>query len=591
MLSGVVKSAKYVIGRKSRSYPGGEGCQSVVAASVLCSSRMQLLYLSLTADGLRMLTCMQTMGGGGSSSVSNSFIDNLMSGWVAGWLGLDLDAQRQRVLGRVRVSSTCCPVRSCVPSPHDAGKIQPRCVQQQTYMYDQPCKQSPKVVLPKGARIMYRLATGKTGSNCLLGSLTKDGVATIDKQCYIYASYGARAGWVPISADCSPGVSNVAYFLGCAGCTGADTHKCSSSDGLDDQLQMAASLMFKIKGVTWDRRQDGAETWCYDEWNRALPGTTADYAMSTFNKEGLGATAMQGRFALKNINAAIDVYHGPGSPENEWWINGMLVFGVDGLCYPTRDGGKGLCTNAGSYATTTPGQSALEIWDAERAYAEAYAVIEEAAKHPERSRFLASVKTHLRAVDTTAVTSSFGIATDPVTRAPLVGERLYVRETIHMRPLDQHVLAGQRVFDGGNLDDSIALSYYFMDSNGYRMLRYGYKGDTGKWTGLWMVAGDPNGYAQSDKSNPTQPTAIPYRAMLPEVVSNLLVAGYALNADAWAWAQVRMLPTLTVIGDAAGAAAALASVIDPPLDVASVSVKSIQEAVAQLEPYPGKVRF
>jgi hypothetical protein len=330
-----------------------------------------------------------------------------------------------------------------------------------------------------------------------------------------------------------------------------------------------------------------------NEWNRAKPGTTSDYAMSMFNKEGPGVTAMPGRFALKDINAGIDVYHGPRSPENEWWINGLLVFGVDGLCYPARDGGKGLCTNAGSYATTTPGQSALEIWDAERAYAEAYAVIEQAAKHPERSRFLTSLKSHIRAIDNTAVTSSFGIATDPQTRAPLVGERLYVRETIHMKPLETHVLTGQRVFDGGNSHDSIALSYYRMDSNGYRMLRYGYRGDTGtgKWTSLWMVLGDPNGYAQSNTSEPTQPTAIPYRVMLPEVVSNLLVAGYALNTDAWAWAQIRMLPTLTVIGDAAGAAAALASVTDPPLDVSSVSVNSIQEALAKLDPYPGKVQF
>jgi hypothetical protein len=108
---------------------------------------------------------------------------------------------------------------------------------------------------------MYSLATGKTGSNCSLGSVTKDWGTTVDKQCYVYASYGPRKGWVPISSDCSPGVSNVAAYLGCTGCTGADTRRCSYSDGLDDQLQMAASLMFKIKGVTWG-------TWCYNEWNK-----------------------------------------------------------------------------------------------------------------------------------------------------------------------------------------------------------------------------------------------------------------------------------------------------------------------------------
>jgi hypothetical protein len=50
---------------------------------------------------------------------------------------------------------------------------------------------------------------------------------------------------------------------------------------------------------------------------------------------------------------------------------------------------------------------------------------------------------------------------------------------------------------------------------------------------------------------------IPYRALLPETVDNLLVAGRCLSADHQALGSLRIMATCTVMGEASGAAAVL----------------------------------
>jgi hypothetical protein len=50
---------------------------------------------------------------------------------------------------------------------------------------------------------------------------------------------------------------------------------------------------------------------------------------------------------------------------------------------------------------------------------------------------------------------------------------------------------------------------------------------------------------------------IPYRALLPEGVESLLVAGRCISATHTALASVRMIPACMAMGQAAGSAAAL----------------------------------
>jgi len=48
---------------------------------------------------------------------------------------------------------------------------------------------------------------------------------------------------------------------------------------------------------------------------------------------------------------------------------------------------------------------------------------------------------------------------------------------------------------------------------------------------------------------------LPFEALLPEKTNNLLIPGYASSISSFAWAELRVLPNLAVLGDAAGVAA------------------------------------
>ena len=52
---------------------------------------------------------------------------------------------------------------------------------------------------------------------------------------------------------------------------------------------------------------------------------------------------------------------------------------------------------------------------------------------------------------------------------------------------------------------------------------------------------------------------IPYRALIPKTVDNMLVAGRCISSDHGAQASYRIMPTVCCIGEAAGSAIALAA--------------------------------
>ncbi len=67
---------------------------------------------------------------------------------------------------------------------------------------------------------------------------------------------------------------------------------------------------------------------------------------------------------------------------------------------------------------------------------------------------------------------------------------------------------------------------------------------------------------------------IPYRTLIPKGVRNLLVAGRCISVTHEAQASVRIMPTCTNLGEAAGAAAALA--LSHGGDVRAIDVKKLQ---------------
>lgn len=114
--------------------------------------------------------------------------------------------------------------------------------------------------------------------------------------------------------------------------------------------------------------------------------------------------------------------------------------------------------------------------------------------------------------------------------APMIG----IRES--RRILGDHVLTGDEVRAGTAFDDAIARGVYLLDIHN--------PSDYGKPSALVLLK---------------QPYGIPYRALLPRGLDNLLVAGRCISGDHVALASYRVQSHAMAIGEAAGTAAALAA--------------------------------
>ena len=138
-------------------------------------------------------------------------------------------------------------------------------------------------------------------------------------------------------------------------------------------------------------------------------------------------------------------------------------------------------------------------------------------------------------------TAKFGYCADEFVDNGNFPYQVYVRQA--RRLVGQFVLTENNILNKTKFADSIGLGYYSMDQHG--MLRTVLNG---------VVVDDTR---QSVSSG--GPYEIPYRAMLPKAtqVKNLLVP-VALSTSHVAYTSVRVEPTYMVLGQAAGAAAALA---------------------------------
>jgi len=133
---------------------------------------------------------------------------------------------------------------------------------------------------------------------------------------------------------------------------------------------------------------------------------------------------------------------------------------------------------------------------------------------------------------------------------------LYIRETRHVT--GHHTLTVDDVASGRIFDDRVAVASYPIDIHPY------YVG----WT------------------NPHPPTprayTIPFRAIVPQNVENLLLASRAFSATSEAHGSARVIPTVMALGQAAGVAAALCAQLGcTPLQVVGdpVLMREVQRAL------------
>lgn len=129
--------------------------------------------------------------------------------------------------------------------------------------------------------------------------------------------------------------------------------------------------------------------------------------------------------------------------------------------------------------------------------------------------------------------------------------------------------------DEANYPDRIGLGYYTMDINAYS-----YADMQSGTNPVWPVTGILRPDWQSRGGNPVNPVYLPYRMLVTPRAENLLVPGYATGACSLAWAEIRVIPNLCVLGDAAGAAAARAVLFgEMPARFGPEQIRWVQETL------------
>lgn len=313
--------------------------------------------------------------------------------------------------------------------------------------------------------------------------------------------------------------------------------------------QQAATLMFKVRGV-------------------AVPARPGRFGDLVFTRDKHGSWGLWGGrelYAKDEVITAFNRVYGPegfaikpfniaqnGAGSDEWWVNMLLVFDVDGRAN-RRDIATGVF----------PDNKRPEQLDTDSAYIRARQFLLNPA-------FWQAVRRFTFWDERTGL--SFGLhEAEPVldrVGQPLTGAGLYLRETVHMSEQgtaetlfmltpSECQTAGSGPGKGGDLDnypDRVGLAFYAMDINAYK---YNDLLDNEQF--VWPVTGFLRPDWLATGGEPENPVYLPYRMLLTEAADNLLIPGYATGAASLAWAALRVLPNLTVLGEAAGVAAALAS--------------------------------
>ena len=329
--------------------------------------------------------------------------------------------------------------------------------------------------------------------------------------------------------------------------------------------QQVATLMFKVKN--FDRfKADDDELTAGDKDNNGVYSATGGTRAYKTNTKILNFNNTHGpeSFALKPFNMAQD---GPGS--DEWWVNMLLVFNVDGRAY-NRD-----LTGDTSYLFPSDMRSDYKTVD------DAWVAARKVLDYPD---FLPALRSFLGFEGADLVRDKNG---DPV-----VGNSLYLRETIHsaFSSSDRangtedtnYALSAKDFWNPGATKNTgndsrhyakrMGLNYYGLDINAYKF-------EDLKQNGQYIWGHEVTEAARSDIKFPehVSPTYITYSAIATNFVYNLLIPGYAAGIASLGWAEARTIPNQCVLGDAAGVAAAYAvnNNIDP-LNFGSADITAVQ---------------
>ncbi|CCO07615.1 FAD-dependent oxidoreductase [Desulforamulus hydrothermalis] len=315
--------------------------------------------------------------------------------------------------------------------------------------------------------------------------------------------------------------------------------------------QQAATLMFQVTGVQTPPRPAQIGDWEFVRDAKGSWGLAGGKQVFAGNPQVIAFNDKYGPqgFAIKPVNAASN-----GRDSRTWWVNCLLVFHVDARAHDRDAGSRRYPSD------TLPGHLTTD---------QAWQKARQLLQNPEFLQALRQFKVQDPASGRWYGFGEASLVLDSQGR-PVVGQVLYIRESVHS-PLRQAAgpgsentgfavtarqaqgagAAAAQGADAGHYDRRIGLGYYMMDINAFCPGDLKAAGSyrwpvTGHLRPDWLAAG----------GEPVNPVYLPFAALLPARTENLLVPGYAAGISSFAWAELRVLPNLAVLGDAAGVAAA-----------------------------------
>jgi hypothetical protein len=134
-----------------------------------------------------------------------------------------------------------------------------------------------------------------------------------------------------------------------------------------------------------------------------------------------------------------------------------------------------------------------------------------------------------------------------------------VRES--RRILGQHILTEDDLMKSRRFDDAIATGCWYLDIHPNK-----------------TVVGSANDF--DPKKHQPEPYDIPYRSLVPQKASNLLVAGRCHSATRGAHASTRVTVTAMAMGEAAGVAAAMS--LKAKVEAAALDGVKVREQLTKL---------
>ncbi|WP_139257413.1 FAD-dependent oxidoreductase [Desulforamulus aeronauticus] len=336
--------------------------------------------------------------------------------------------------------------------------------------------------------------------------------------------------------------------------------------------QQAATLMFQVKGVKTPPKNMRIKDWEFVRDAKGSWGLAGGKEAFTSNPKVVGFNEQyspQG-FAIKPINAAAN-----GKDSDVWWINCLLVFNVDGRAHQ-RDKGSSLY----------PSDLLPEHLNVDEAWVKAREFIN-------TDTFIDTLREFKVQNPSTGEWYGFGEAelVRENHNLPIVGQSMYIRESLHSATSNelntneennhyaittneaQSAQSHASGTDADNYQTRIGLGYYMMDINAF--VPEDLKA-TGQYD--WPVTKHLRPDWEAAGGQPKNPVYLPLEALLPSHTQNLLVPGYGASISSFAWAELRVLPNLAVLGDAAGVTAVRSlNVTKPPGSLSKEDITWIQE--------------